>query len=74
MALHQLGYPGFLTGNYKMLQNPRELAAIMETRISVFGIEGVGHNPIALPSVDMRASELYQAVWLSRAELTTAIL
>ena len=117
VALHQLGYPGFVTGNYKMLQNPRELAAIMDTRISVFAIEGVGHDPIRatgallldLPSAikgirsggrgvywlrprtpraqdpnDLfnrmaerrheNASELYESVRLSRAELTTAVL
>jgi hypothetical protein len=117
VALHQLGYASFVTGNYKMLQNPRELAAIMDTRMSVFAIEGVGHDPIRatgallldLPSAikGMRsggrgiyglrprsprpqdpnelfnrmaerrhesASELYQEVRLSRAELTTAVL
>jgi hypothetical protein len=46
IALHQLGYPGFVTNNYKMLQNPRELAAIIATRLCVFAIEGVGHDPI----------------------------
>lgn len=46
IALHQLGFPGFVTSNYKMLQNPRELAAVLKTRLTVFAIEGVGHDPI----------------------------
>jgi hypothetical protein len=46
IALHQLGYKGFVTSNYKMLQNPRELAAVLKTKLSVFAIEGVGHDPI----------------------------
>lgn len=46
IALHQLGYKGFVTSNYKMLQNPRELAAVLKTKLSVFAIEGVGHDPV----------------------------
>jgi hypothetical protein len=46
IAIHQLGFPGFVTSNYKMLQNPRELAAVIATQICVFAIEGVGHDPI----------------------------
>ncbi|MDQ3433313.1 MAG: hypothetical protein M3481_01280 [Actinomycetota bacterium] len=46
IALHQLGYPGLVTNNYKMLKNPQELAAIIATKITVFAIEGVGDDPI----------------------------
>lgn len=46
IALHQLGYPGLVTNNYKMLKNPKELAAIIATRLTVFAIEGVGDDPI----------------------------
>lgn len=46
IALHQLDYSGLITSNYKMLQNPRELAAVLKTKITVFAIEGVGHDPI----------------------------
>lgn len=46
ILLYQLGYPGFVTGNYKMLQNPRELAAVIATGINVFAIEAVGHDPL----------------------------
>lgn len=35
-----------VTNNYKMLSNPKELTAILKTRLSVFAIEGVGHDPI----------------------------
>lgn len=46
IALHQLGLPGLVTNNYKMLKNPKELAAIMATRLTVFAIEGVGDDPL----------------------------
>jgi hypothetical protein len=46
IALHQLGWIGLVTNNYRMLKNPRELAAILKTRVTVFAIEGVGDDPI----------------------------
>jgi hypothetical protein len=46
VALHQLGFPGLVTNNYKMLKNPKELAAIIATKLTVFAIEGVGDDPI----------------------------
>lgn len=46
IALQQLGYTGLVTNNYKMLKNPRELAAIIATKLTVFAIEGVGDDPI----------------------------
>ena len=46
LVLAQLGYQGLVTNNYRMLQNPVELAAIIKTRLSVFAIQGVGDDPI----------------------------
>lgn len=46
IALHQIGFAGLVTNNYKMLRNPRELAAVIATGLCVFAIEGVGHDPI----------------------------
>ena len=46
IALHQLGYKGLVTNNHKMLRNPMELAAVIKTKLTVFAIEGVGHDPI----------------------------
>ena len=46
VALHQLGFPGLVTNNFKMLKNPKELAAIVATKLTVFAIEGVGDDPI----------------------------
>ena len=46
VALRQLGFPGMVTNNYKMLKNPKELAAIIATKLTVFAIEGVGDDPI----------------------------
>ena len=46
IALRQLGFEGLVTLNYKMLRNPSELAAVIKTQVSVFAIEGVGHDPL----------------------------
>ena len=46
IALHQLQFNWLVTLNYKMLRNPAELAAVINTKINVFAIEGLGHDPI----------------------------
>ena len=46
LALSQLGFEGLVTLNYKMLRNPRELAAVLKTRMTIFAVEGVGHDPV----------------------------
>ena len=46
IALHQLGWQGLVTNNYRMLKNPKELAAILKTKLTVFAVEGVGDDPI----------------------------
>ena len=46
LALYQLGYRGLVTNNYRMLQNPVELAAVIKTKLSIFAIEGLGDDPI----------------------------
>lgn len=46
IALKQLGFEGLVTLNYKMLRNPVELAAVLKTKLTVFAVEGVGHDPI----------------------------
>lgn len=73
IALKQLGYSWLVTNNYRMLQNPRELAAILKTNLSVFAIEGLGHDPLRatgallldLPAALKRFQEdKPQAFWL----------
>ena len=46
IALHRLQFNWLVTLNYKMLRNPAELAAVIKTKINVFAIEGLGHDPI----------------------------
>jgi len=46
IALHQLGWVGLVTNNYKMLSIPTELAAILKTQIGFFCIEGTGDDPV----------------------------
>lgn len=46
LALHQLGWAGLVTNNYKMLKDPSELAAILKTKLAIFAVEGVGDDPV----------------------------
>jgi hypothetical protein len=46
IALSQLGWDGLITNNYKMLDVPTELAAIVKTKAVVVAIEGLGHDPL----------------------------
>ena len=46
IALKQLKFEGLVTLNYKMLRNPKELAAVLKTKLNIFAVEGVGHDPI----------------------------
>ena len=46
IALHQAKWAGLVTNNYRMLENPSELAAIVATKLSVFAVAGVGDDPI----------------------------
>lgn len=57
IALHQLGWVGLVTNNYKMLSIPTELAAILKTKIGFFCIEGTGDDPVRAAGVgDQRKS------------------
>ena len=46
IALHQLGWNGLITNNYKMLDVPSEIAAIVKTKAIVIAVEGLGHDPL----------------------------
>lgn len=46
IALHQLGWSGLVTNNYKMLYKPREVAAIVATKSVLVAVEGLGHDPL----------------------------
>jgi len=46
IALRQLGLDGLITNNYKMLDVPTEIAAIVKTKMIVVAIEGLGHDPL----------------------------
>jgi hypothetical protein len=46
LALHHLGWHGLITNNYKMLDVPAELAAIVRTQAVVVAVEGLGHDPL----------------------------
>ena len=46
LALHQLGWDGLVTNNYKMLWQPIEVAAIVKTKITMFAVRGLGDDPV----------------------------
>lgn len=46
LALDQLGWADLVTNNHKMMQNPLEIAALLRTGLSLFVVEGLGHDPI----------------------------
>jgi hypothetical protein len=46
IALNQLDLDGLITNNYKMLDVPEELAAIVAAKAVVVAVEGLGHDPI----------------------------
>ena len=46
IALAQLGFDGMVTNNYKMLDVPEEIAAIVKTKSVVVAVEALGHDPI----------------------------
>jgi hypothetical protein len=46
IALHQLGWSGLVTNNYKMLYEPHEVAAIVATKSVIVAVEGLGHDPL----------------------------
>lgn len=46
VVLDQISWPGLVTNNHKMMQNPSEIAALLNTKLTMFVVEGVGHDPI----------------------------
>jgi len=62
IALRPTGWAGLITNNYKMLDVPAEVAAIVKTKLTVIAIEGLGHDPLRavgallleLPSIPRR--------------------
>lgn len=46
IALHQQGWDGLITNNYKMLYQPTEVAAILKTKLVIFAVQGVGDDPV----------------------------
>jgi hypothetical protein len=46
VALRQSGFDGLVTNNYRMLEVPHELAAIIATKAVVVAIVGMGHDPV----------------------------
>ena len=46
IALRQSGWDGLITNNYKMLDVPGEVAAIVKTKLTVIAVEGLGHDPL----------------------------
>jgi hypothetical protein len=46
IRLYQLGWQGLATNNYKILRQPRELAALIATKLTFICIQGMGDNSV----------------------------
>lgn len=46
LALHQRGWPALVTNNYRMLRNPKELAAVLKTKVAVIAVQGLGDDMV----------------------------
>jgi hypothetical protein len=46
LALHQLGWPILVTANYKMAHNPKEIAALLKTKMTLVALEAAGHDMV----------------------------
>lgn len=46
LALDRMGWPVLVTNNFKMMQNPSQIAGLVKTHLTLFVIEGLGHDPI----------------------------
>jgi hypothetical protein len=46
IALHQLGWDGLVTNNWRMLNIEHEIAAIVKTKATVVATRGMGDDPI----------------------------
>lgn len=46
VTLREWGYDGLVTNNYKMLEVPHELVAVVATKLVVVALVEMGHDPI----------------------------
>lgn len=46
IALHQMGWDGLVTNNWRMLNIEHEIAAIVKTKATVVAMKGMGDDPI----------------------------
>ena len=53
-AVSRAGYPVLVTGNHKMLNDPRVLVAVIQTRGTVLAVEGGGDDPVLMTGVLLR--------------------
>lgn len=46
VALARRGWDALITNNYKMLDVPEEIGAIISTKLTVIAVVGLGHDPL----------------------------
>ena len=46
LDLYRRGYDGFVTADSSMIQLPKELAVLIQTRLTLVVVEGVGHDSV----------------------------
>jgi hypothetical protein len=72
LALDAMGFQGLVSNNYKMMQNPFEIAGLLATNLSLFVIEGLGHDPIRatgavlldLPGAIKKMTDRAEVFWM----------
>ncbi|MDX6240114.1 MAG: hypothetical protein QOG10_4934 [Kribbellaceae bacterium] len=68
--LHQAGWHGLITNNYKMLWVPAEISAIVKAKIAVFAVEGLGDDPLrATGSVLLHLPAILNRVTAGKAQV-----
>jgi hypothetical protein len=78
LALDQLGWHGLITNNYKMLDVPQEIAAVVKSKAVLVAVEGLGHDPLRavgalllelpglLPRLQKRRSNVFRLAYRQR--------
>jgi hypothetical protein len=70
--LHQTGWHGLITNNYKMLWVPQEISAIVKARLAVFAVEGLGDDPLrATGAVLLHLPAILRRVVVGKSQVFT---
>lgn len=70
LALKQEGFSGLITLDYMMLQLPKEMAVLHQTKMALVAIEAAAHNPLrAIGQLLTHAPQIAKAYQLNQAQI-----